>query len=281
MTIATAAARTTELAGQTDNPFVAWDNKAAGAGVTYTGAATLAGGAASNAFNGSTTEYWLANVTTTTAGLWVVFPTAVTVNFVGLAAHNTATLGATVRVQRSTDGGTTWNDAGAGTITPTDNSTIGFRMKSTGNDATHWRLWWSGLTVGAPLAVGAAFFGNEIVMPTRFYDGFSPAITATEVQLQSNVTVGGNFAGQSVVATGTTLKADFQHLDPAFVRGTFLPFQSAFNRGNPFFFAWRPATWATDLHYCWRDGEVIRPTNAGGLNLMGLSISARAYEPAL
>lgn len=278
MTIVTASARASELTGQTDNPFIAWDNLGAGAGVTYAGGATLAGGGAANAFTGSTYDYWLADVTTTMAGLWVIFPSAITINFVGIAAHNIGTLGATVRVQRSTDSGATWADAGAGATTPTDDAAIGFRMKSTGNDATHWRIWVSGLTAGDPLAIGVAFFGNEMVMPTRFYDGFSPIITPTEVQLQSNVTVGGNFLGQSVIAQGSTIRAEFQHLDPAFVRGDFKGFQTAFNRGAPFFFAWRPTTWANDLHYCWRDGDVIRPTNAGGLNFMSLGLSARAYE---
>ena len=280
MTIAIASTRTAELTGQTDNPFVAWDNQGAGAGVTYGGAGTLAGGPASNAFQGMTTEYWLPNVTATTAGLWVVFPTARTINFVAMAAHNLATLGGTVQVQRSTNGGANWSDAGAGTITPTDNGVVAFRMRSSGQDATHWRLWFTGLTAGAPLYVAYAFFGNELTMPTRFYDGFSPIITATEVQLQSNVTVGGNFVAQSVVAQGSTVKADFQHLSPSFVRGAWAPFQVAFNRGAPFFFAWRPATFASDVHLCWRDGETIRPVNAGGLDFMSLSISARVYEPS-
>lgn len=277
MTISISAARTTQLSGQTNNPFFAWDNLAKSAGVTYGGIATLADGAAVNAFTDMTTEYWRPNITATTAGFWVIFPAAVEIQFAAIAAHNLATLGGTVVLQYSTNSGSTWASAGAAAVTPADNAPIAFRVAS-GVSATHWRWWFTGLTAGAPLYVGAAHMGTELVMPSRFYADFAPPIVPSEVALQANITDGGQFAGTSVIAKGTTMTAPFQHLTPAFVRGTFKPFMSAWNAGGLAFFAWRPATFPDDVRLVRREGDAIRPQNMGVLDFMAATVSMRAHE---
>jgi len=275
MSIAISSARTAELTGQTENPFFAWDNWAAGA--TYGGAATLADGAAANAFNGATYDAWRPNVTATTAALWVIFPTARAVKFAAFAAHNLGTLGASVQVQYSTDTGATWTGSGVGTVAIADDKPMAFRF-APGVSATHWRFNFSGLTAADPVYIGAAFMGAELVMPTRFYDGFAPIITPTDVQLTANTTEGGPFIRQSVKRIGSTLDCTFNHLEPSFVRGDFRPFQEAYNAGSPFFFGWRPATFPQDIHYGWRAGDALRPVNSGGLDFMSASISARVHE---
>ena len=277
MTIATAPSRASILADQVNNPFVAHVN--IGATATLGGTAGVTGGGASNAVNGNTYSYWLPNVTSTTANLRFTFGSARTVSFAAIEAHNLADYGATISVQRSTDGGVNWNDAGAGPVTPADNRAIAWRMVTVGNDAADWRFQITGLTSGDDIAIGVAFLGDELVIPRRLYQGFSPILTPTEVGLQSNVSVGGHLLGSSVVQQGSTLQADITNVDPSFLRGAdWLAFQRAFNRGTPAFFAWRPTKYGTDLHYIWRDGQVIRPTNSGPRDLMALQIAARAYE---
>lgn len=278
--IATASARATALAsaGQTENPFAAWNNQAATATLS-SGDGVLTDGALANAVSGTTYDYWLPNVAGTATTFQVTFPTARTISFVGIAAHNLFTLGASVLVQRSTAGsGGPWSDAGAGTITPTDNSPIGFRMVTSGNDAADWRIRVTGLTASAPLYVGVAFFGNDMVFPRRFYKDFAPNIKPTEVQLQSNVSVGGNLLGNSIVAQGSTLSAQIRNLDPSFVRGEMLEFIPHFNAGKGFFFAWRPNTYGQDLAYAWRDGATLRPVNSGPRNYMSIEMPMRVYE---
>lgn len=281
MTIAVAAARSSALvaANENNNPFVAWDNQAALATAVLGGTAVLTDGARANAVSGTTFDYWKPNVTATTAQFQVTFPTARTISFVGIAAHSLGTLGATISVQRSTNGGVNWSDAGAGTIVAIDNNVIGFRMVTSGNDAADWRINITGLTAGANLFIGVIFFGSDLVIPTRFYGGFSPAIVPTEVQLQSNVSVGGNLLGSQVIGQGSTLAAQLRHLDPAFVRGaSFMGFMRHFNAGKGLFFAWRPTLYADDIHYCWRDGNPIRPANMGVLGYMEAELSMRAFD---
>ena len=281
MTIIHSPARVTELttAGQLNNPFAAWNNVAAASTTILGGTATLPDGAAANAVSGTTYDYWLPNIPATTAAFTVKLPVAVTLNCVAMAAHNLHTLGGSVILQRSTDGGVSWSSAGlGGTVTPLDGGPIVFRVASTGIDAADWRLSFSGLTASAPLYVGVMFFGNDMIFPRRFYQGFAPPIAPNEVQLQSNVSVGGNLLGNSIVAQGSTLSAQFQYLAPSFVRGDFLPFIPHFNAGKGFFFAWRPTLYGDDTRYCWREGGTIRPVNSGPKDLMSVEMTMRAYE---
>lgn len=277
--IITASARTTALTalGQVDNPFAAWSDQAATATLS-SGDGVLTDGALANAVSGTTYDYWLANVAGTATSFQVTFPTARTISFGGIAAHNLFTLGASVLVQRSTNSGGTWTDAGAGTHTPTDNSAIGFRMITSGNDAADWRFRITGLAAAAPIYVGVAFFGTDMVFPRRFYKDFAPAIQPTEVQLQSNVSVGGNLLGNSIVAQGSTMNAQIRNLDPSFIRGEMLNFIPHYNKGKGFFFGWRPSTYTQDLDYCWREGAALRPVNSGPLNLMSIELPMRAFE---
>jgi len=274
--IYTSAARDISLVneGVQNNPFAAWENKAAGK--TYGGTTALAAGPAANAFAPGTYNYWLPDVTTTSATLTVDMGAAVSARFMALEAHNVGTLGATVAAQHSPDG-TTWTDCGAGSATPDDDRALAWRLADISR--RYWRWSFTGLTSGDPLAVGVAFIGEDMVFPRRFYQGFAPVITPTEVQLQSSVSVGGNLLGSTVVVSGSTMQASFQNIPAAFVRGDdFKSMMRAFNRGFPMFFAWRPLKYGQDLHYIWRDGATIRPDNAGPRDLMAFGIEARVYE---
>jgi len=273
MTIAISAARTAALADQTNNPFVAWQNL--GAAATLGGTAVLAGGEAANAVSGSTYDKWRPDVTGTEAILSFDLGIAASVGLAALAAHNLFDLGGSVIVERSSDG-STWTDAGAGSITPADNTALVWRWVA--STYRYWRFRFSGLIAGADLAVGVAFIGADLVIPRRFYQGYSPVITPTEVELQSNVSVGGHLLGGLVISSGSTLSASISYIDPSFIRGaSWLAFQRAFNLGEGFFFGWRPAKYPQDVYYCARSAGVIRPENSGPGDLMGITLEARVY----
>jgi hypothetical protein len=280
MSILISAARTTELnaAGQTNNPFVAWDNLAATATVT-SGNTAKPDGAIANALTGTTYDYWRPNVTSATVQLRVTLPVAQSISFVGVAAHNLGSLGASAQVQRSINGGSTWTTGGVAATPITDNGPVVFRLATTGLDAADWRLNITGLTSGANLYAGVIFFGVDLVIPTRLYSGFSPAIVPTEVQLQSNVSVGGNLLGSQIIGQGSTLAVGLRHLTPGFVRGaSWLSFMRHYNAGKGLWFAWRPAAFPDDVHYCWRDGAALRPSNMGVLDYMAVDMNMRAYN---
>ena len=271
--IVTSEARLIALYGQdlTNNPFFAWDNLAADA--VLSGTTPLAGGDYFNATNGTTADFWLPDVTATTANYVVDFTADQAISFAAIAAHNLHDFGASVAIQSSPDG-SAWTNRGA--VTPaTDGGPMVFRFVAFA--ARYWRVRLTGLTSGNPLAIGVVFLGNETVFPSRIYQGFSPIITANMVEVASNVSVGGNLMGSSTVSRGAKLDMSFQHIPPAFLRGPFKPFLEQFNDGRGFFTAWRPGKYADDVHYCWRDGGVVQPTNAGPHELMDMSLSMRVH----
>ena len=273
--IYTSAARAIELVnrGELNNPFMAWNNAAKGK--TYTGTTTLADGARANAFFGTTYDYWRPDVTGAIASLVIDMGVAVACDFAGIAAHNLDDFGATVTVEHSPDG-TTWTDCGTGAVA-SDEGPVCVRFAQVAR--RYWRVRAGGLTAGDDIAVGVIYIGAEMILPRRFYQGFSPVITQTEVQLQSNVSVGGNLLGSTVVATGSTLSAELKNIDPAFIRGAdFKGFMQSFARGTPFFFGWRPHKYPQDVHFCWREGGVIRPTNEGPRDLMAFMMDCRVYD---
>jgi len=275
MTIESTDARNIELAnfGYQNNPFVAWQNL--GAAATLGGTSVVTGGDRANAVSGSTYDKWRPNVTGTTAVLSFDLGTATAITFAAIAAHNASDFGATVSLQRSSDN-STWTAILSNT--PADNKVIGFRRSASNGAYRYWRFVFSDLTAGDDLSVGVAFLGDDLVIPRRMYQGFSPVLTPTEVQLQSNVSVGANLLGSSVISRGSTVAVDISNIVPAFIRSAeWLAFQSAFGEGKGFFFAWRPLKYPEDIYYCARDGGVIRPENSGPLDWMNIKFSARVY----
>lgn len=270
--ITTSSARRIELAnqGMTNNPFVAWNN--IGAGATLAGTAVFAGGERSNAITGSTYDKWRPNVTDDIANLRFDFGVSTQIGFAAIAAHNADLFGATVLVQSSSDA-STWVTVASAIAT---SGTMAFRFTGA---ARYWRFLFNDLTAGDALSVGVAFLGSELIIPRRLYQGFAPVITPTEVQLQSNVSVGGELLGSSVITKGSRLSFDISLVPAAFVRGaTWKDFQTSFGVGRGFFLGWRPQKYPQDIHYCWRDGGVIRPENTGPLDLMNIALAARVYN---
>lgn len=275
--ILTAPARAGALTlwGQQNNPFFAWDNLAAAA--TLSGSTAATDGALANAVTGTTYDYYTPTTGAGTVEFIAAFGTAQALTFIGMAAHNLGTLGLEAYAEYSTNSGSSWTDGGAGVASPTDDSPIAWRMTGDAS-ATHWRIRIMGGSSTVIPSIGVAFFGHDLVMPDRFYQGFSPRITPTEVALQSNVSVGNHLLGSSVVYSGSTLSAGFTLVRPDFVRGAFKPFQVAFNEGKPCFFAWRPEKYPEDLHYCWRDGGVIRPQNTSVTDYMSFDLNMRLHD---
>lgn len=262
--------------GLQNNPFVAWNNL--GAAATLGGSSVIAGGDRANAVTGSTYDKWRPVTGGTTRALSFDFGSAVVIGFAAIAAHNLGTLGGSVAVQSSPDNAT-WTDAGAGVVSPSGNGPIAFRMHLGATARRYWRFNFTSLATDAELAVGIAFMGNDLTIPRRFYQGFAPVLTDTEVQLQSNVSVGAHLLGSSVISRGSRLSAEVTYVDADFIRSAdWLAFQRAFGEGKGFFFAWRPEKYREDIHYCARDGDVIRPSNTGPRDLMSISFGARVYQ---
>lgn len=278
MTISTDSTLAASLAavGLQNNPFVAWDNFAASAAEITTptpGATELTPGI--NAVSGGTYNFWSA----TPNGSDIVrlrfdLGSAKAVTFAGIAAHNLADIGATLTLESSTDD-SVWSPVAAAAVTPADNGAIGFRM--TAATARYWRF--TITDAGGDAVIGVAFIGAELLIGSRLYQGYAPPITPTEVALKTNVSEGGHLLGNSAVFQGSSATAQLNNLAPSDLRGAaWKGFQSAYNGGKPFFWAWRPTKYPADLFYAWRSGAALRPQNTGPLDLMSIEMAMRFYD---
>lgn len=267
-------AGTLATTGTSNNPIIAYNNRFnSGTATTSIGtqveAATLAG-------NIGTYNAWIATPASNTAALQVVFSSATALKFVGLAAHNLGTRQASVRVEYSTDSGSSWNDSGAGVVNATDNQAIGFYF--TQRSATHWRIRVTGTS--SNVQIGIAMLSDVLTLDQRIYQGYAPPLTPNVVDLQTNVSEGANLLGVAAVNRGSRVEASLTLSDGAFIRSAaWLAFQRHFNSGAPFFWAWRPTQY-NDLFYAWRPQSVatIAPENSGPRARMAFSMGMRFYD---
>lgn len=275
MTVLVSTARAAQLAavGYADNPLLLWDNKATSANISSENGDET-DGAATNAVNGSTWDFALPTVAANAAALQIT-GSSIALGCVGLAAHNLGTLGATVQVRYSDDGGSSWIDAGAGTVSPSDDQAILWRFAHQAHD--DWELKITSISSGQP-QVGVLVMGPELVVPQRLYQGYAPPVTPTDVVLQANVSEGGHLLGSAAIRRSSRMQARIDLLEPSFIRGAaWSGFQAHHNDGGGSFWAWRPKTYG-DAFYGWRSGGTLVPENAGPLDLMAFDLAMRLYD---
>lgn len=273
MTIVYSSSRAAALASsdEDNNPIV---TPRGPTGTASTGLGTEVQ-AAANAFTGTTFDTWTATPSgSNNATLEVDYGSAKNITMAAVAAHNIADVDGDVRVQYSTDG-STWTDAGAGLVTPSDNQAIAWRFENV--SARYWRFTLTGLT--GDVSVGVVFIGSEIIIPQRLYQGYAPPITPTDVRLTPNVSDGGELLGTKVIQRGSTVQASIKHIPASFIRGTtWTAWQrNRYGEGQGFFWAWRPTKYG-DLHYGWRNGPPLNPQNTGPQDRMSIDLDMRLYE---
>ena len=278
LNISTALAASLLAAGNENNPFIAHENKFATGTVATTNGVEQSDGAAANAITGTTYDYWRARANASgNVVLKSSFGGNRNMSFAAISGHNIGTLGGTIAFETSTDD-SAWTDCGVGAISPTDDTPIAFYFDVV--TAQYWRFRITGLAPSTDIVYASvAWAGTVMTFPRRFYAGFSPVISSTEVQLQSNVSVGGHDLGSIVVSRGSTLECEFSNIPATFIRGNeFSAFLPTFNEGKSVWMAWRPTKYPQDIYYCRRSSSVIRPVNSGPRDLMSLSIEARVFN---
>lgn len=176
-------------------------------------------------------------------------------------------------IQLSYHDGTAWVDGPEiGDLSP---ASIGSRIAPAMTDRV--RLILNGVKAGA--SVGVWFAGAELVSPQSFHSGYAPRIVAHNVELQSNVSEGGNLLGSATVRTGSSASFDLTHLYPEFVRGeAFKGLLRHHNAGRGYFMGWRPGRYPEDFHYVWRQGAAVVPKMMGLRAFMQASFNLRVFD---
>lgn len=225
-------------------------------------ASTAAGGfPATAADNALTYSFWRP---LTLPATWEIdFGTAKEVDYVGIAAHEFGTNGNTVTVQLWDGSG--WIDIAS--TTPSNDSPIMFIVSEFA--AQKVRLSIAG---GTAPRVGVVYVGLSLTMERAIYGGHSPITLASVTSYTTNISESGQWLGRSVKSQGVATSYQWSNLTASWYREKFQPFvESA--KTQPFFIAWRPETFPDEVGYCWTKQD-IKPTNAGGRDLMSVTLNA-------
>ena len=181
------------------------------------------------------------------------------IDCVCIAAHNFADIGATVLVQWSPDtsgGLISFSDEQTPTI---ENGAMMFvRSAPVNARRIHIRI----NTPSAPGFIGVVMAGMALQMQHPIYGGVNPITLNRVTDYFNNRSESGEWLGRQIRRRGLQSSVSFDRLTAPWYRQYFDPFVKV-AREKPFFFAWRPSEYPTEIAYCWTDGD-IRPSNSGG-----------------
>jgi hypothetical protein len=244
------------------NPRIGWHNL-----VTFLNLAassSAVGFPVTNLSNGATYLTWKATGTgTQTITVDLGEPTLV--DYVGIARHNFATAGIGYVLQSSNDG-TTWGDLDD-SQTPTDDGVILHQFEEV--EARYIRL---SLAAGSiPASIAVLHVGRILVCQRRIYVGHTPTPMGRESVVSTGLSESGQFLGRVRRRRLIAGKVALANLEPVWYRENFDPFAEVADV-QPFFWAWRPLSYPSELAYCWAMDDV-RSSNQRSNGMMQVEFS--------
>jgi hypothetical protein len=172
------------------------------------------------------------------------------VDYVAIAKHNLSSAGITVSVEGSNDGGATWPlTLVSSTVLSDDDPTI---LRFTAQVLTNVRLKFVGGT--SPARIAVLYAGKLLVLQRRIYVGHSPMKYNRVVRSITGMSESGNFLGRVVLDEKRVSEVSLENLPPAWYRSYLDPFFVDAQQ-RPFFFAWRPEKYPSEVGFCWMTGN--------------------------
>lgn len=227
------------------------------AGGIITASTVATGFYAENVTDQYTFDYW--RPTGVPAWIASVLPVARDINCACIAAHDIASAGASFIFQAWD--GVTWVNC-HDVITPVNDDTI--MVFFTSVFCQQFRLYVFG---GVP-TIGVISAGTAFVFPSKMYGGHPPITVSRNTEIMHNISEGGFDLGRSIMRNGASTSVDIKHLTETWIRSQFEPLFASI-RLNPFFFAWRPSSYPTEVAYCWVDSD-LSPVATGPGNLVSI-----------
>jgi hypothetical protein len=208
----------------------------------------------------NTADRWAIN---TTSFITFTLPAAVSIDTIGIGAHNLGSTNYVISFQYSvTDVSSfvTFKPA----QTPADDTAVMSHISSSVS-ARRVRII---LTGSGSAFVGSIYAGIALQMQRPFFAGHSPLPLSARTVRYSSVTEGGNFVGEQIRRLGFRTSAPFKNLSNDWYRLYFQPFV-IHARTLPFYFAWNLDQYPTDVGYC-KTNEDITPAY-GSLDMFNVS----------
>lgn len=192
----------------------------------------------------------------------------VSVNFVGIAAHNLSGETITIAYATTVGGATTTLD----TFTVANNDPVFITF-----DAITIREIIVTYTGSKATEVGYVSTGEYLQMPYPIYGGHTPITLSPKTEYQNNVSESGQFLSRNIVRQGIESSYSFRYLDPDFVRGDFNDFVVS-ARTKPFFMQWRNDLYPNEVAFGYTTGDVQVSNSGGGIRLMTANFTMRGHR---
>lgn len=217
----------------------------------------------------ATTEYW--KPTATPSWVKLSLSSATDVDAVAIVGHTLGTTGSTLTFQGSADN-STWVDIAQ--ASPTDDSCIllCFPTKS----YQYYRVYISGSTT-YPI-ISTIFIGERFRFPAGVMPPYTPVWACQTYELLTATTVGGQFIGNRILATGGQTSINLVAVETDFALNTLEDFRKHYNEGKAFIWAMSPSEYATDVGYVWRtEKSIMNPTFSETGSWMSVSMEVYVY----
>lgn len=230
-----------------NTPIFGWDNLAESGTVTAT--TEDADHPATNLANVSTALRWIASPGSPVADeyLTVTFATPEDCDYLAVGVHNLGTGQFTVSVEGDAGNSPQWEELVQESIQANDDPII-FRFTPTTLNAIRLRIQPSPLDT-VPFAA-VLHTGKLLVMPRGTHTDHVPINLGIKTNVMSGRSETGNFIGRVILSEGRETSIAFQHLASTWYRTYMKPFVAT-AKNDPFFFAWKPQEFPTDVGYCW------------------------------
>lgn len=171
------------------------------------------------------------------------------IDYFGIAKHNLGSSGATVQLQGS-DNGTDWTDV---SLEVQPGSDFVLVVQFVPANYAQWRL---KLTPGSEAPyIGVLYVGTMLVLQRNIYVGHTPLPYGRRKTVLTGKSENGQFMGRIARREFLVSAVDLKNLTPGWFREFLDPFLEECQAGKPFFWAWRPGTYPTEVGYAWIDGS--------------------------
>lgn len=194
------------------------------------------------------------------------------VDYIGIARHNFGTIQAPITIEgQFTDGGS-W-EVLVEEILLGDDKPVVFRW-------TPQSLFAARVKIGegdAEAEAAVLYYGKLLVLQRRIYVGHAPIPLSRVRQVTNARSESGQFLGRIITGETSGGSISLQNVQPGWLRtnlsnpGKFFETAAA----EPFFFAWRPATYGREVAYCWLTNDP-KPSNARSNGFMQVDLQVGA-----
>jgi hypothetical protein len=169
------------------------------------------------------------------------------IDYAAIAGHNWGSDAITVTVQTlSADAGATWVDAVDEQILA-DDSPVLFRFTARNGIGLRFKLVPGGTSPVVPKAA-VLYVGKLTVCQRSVQVGHTPITFGRRRTIINNRSEDGDFLGRVQTGEGLTSTVELSNLEPDWFREHLDPFLDS---APPFFFAWHPLTYPTEVGYAW------------------------------